>query len=321
MKLFSTLVAAITLLTLLYVEPSRAADTSPHRTIFVTVAPGVRLEVLDWGGSGSPIVFLAGLSSTAHNLDSLARSFTGEHHVYAITRRGVGLSTALPADPSNYDADQLADDVLSVLHQLKIEKPILIGHSFAGVEMSSIGTRYPNKVAGLVYMDAAYPRAFYEPSVPLTYEVDAAVVSRDLRRFQWASPKEALTLLNEIQRTLPNLQRGLDWYAKTLKGLPDFNAYPDHFAIAHATLGGDRKYTAVKSPMLIFFAVPKSCQPNCKNNEDLWQAAEELQRKAIERSYVGARIVRLQNADHSIWLTNKSDVVRNINSFAQSLGR
>lgn len=35
-------------------------DPSPHITRFVTVDKDVRLEVLDWGGSGRPIVLLAG---------------------------------------------------------------------------------------------------------------------------------------------------------------------------------------------------------------------------------------------------------------------
>src|ERR1035438_4427529 len=35
-------------------------DPSPHTTRFVAVDKDVRLEVLDWGGSGRPIVLLAG---------------------------------------------------------------------------------------------------------------------------------------------------------------------------------------------------------------------------------------------------------------------
>jgi hypothetical protein len=36
-------------------------DTSPHKVQFVTVEPDVNLEVLDWGGTGRPLVFLAGI--------------------------------------------------------------------------------------------------------------------------------------------------------------------------------------------------------------------------------------------------------------------
>ena len=46
-------------------------DPSPHSIQFVTVAKDVRLEVLDWGGSGQPVVLLAGLGDTAHVFDNL----------------------------------------------------------------------------------------------------------------------------------------------------------------------------------------------------------------------------------------------------------
>src|SRR5580658_6312085 len=42
-------------------------DTSTHNSQLVTVEQGVHLEVLDWGGSGSPLVFLGG--SDAHVFD------------------------------------------------------------------------------------------------------------------------------------------------------------------------------------------------------------------------------------------------------------
>jgi hypothetical protein len=32
-------------------------DATPHKVQMVTVEPGVRLEVLDWGGSGRPLLF------------------------------------------------------------------------------------------------------------------------------------------------------------------------------------------------------------------------------------------------------------------------
>ena len=41
-------------------------DPSPHKVLFVPVDKDARLEVLDWGGTGSPLVFLAGNGNTAH---------------------------------------------------------------------------------------------------------------------------------------------------------------------------------------------------------------------------------------------------------------
>ena len=38
----------------------RVRDNTPHKVHFVKVAPGVELEVLDWGGKGNAMVLLAG---------------------------------------------------------------------------------------------------------------------------------------------------------------------------------------------------------------------------------------------------------------------
>ena len=40
-------------------------DASGHASSLVSVDGDVRLEVLDWGGTGPPMVFLAGLGNTA----------------------------------------------------------------------------------------------------------------------------------------------------------------------------------------------------------------------------------------------------------------
>jgi hypothetical protein len=39
-------------------------DTSGHKVSFVTVEPGVELEVLDWGGTGETLVLLTGGETT-----------------------------------------------------------------------------------------------------------------------------------------------------------------------------------------------------------------------------------------------------------------
>src|ERR1039458_1817974 len=69
-------------------EPSSWHDPSRHKVQFVTVGDGVQLEVLDWGGTGRPVVLLAGLGFTAHVFDGFAEKLTDSYHVYGITRRG-----------------------------------------------------------------------------------------------------------------------------------------------------------------------------------------------------------------------------------------
>lgn len=138
---------------------STAKDASPHTVRFVTVDHNVKLEVLDWGGTGRPLVLLAGLGNDAHVYDQFAPRLAASYHVLAITRRGFGASSA---PLTGYDANRLADDVIEVLDSLKLSRVVLAGHSIAGEELSSIGTRYPQRVSGLIYLDAGYAYAFYD---------------------------------------------------------------------------------------------------------------------------------------------------------------
>src|SRR5882672_8911819 len=130
-------------------------DSSPHAIRMVAVAPGASLEVLDWGGSGRPLVFLAGLHNTAHVFDDFAPSFTDSFHVYAITRRGFGRSS----QPPDSDAAMLVSDLRIVLDSLVLSRVLLVGHSIAGEELTGFAGSYPDRCEALIYLDAAYDRS------------------------------------------------------------------------------------------------------------------------------------------------------------------
>ena len=55
---------------------------------------------------------------------------------------------------TGYTDQRLADDVLAVLDSLKLSEPVLVGHSMAGSEMTTLGVQHSNRLAGLVYLDA-----------------------------------------------------------------------------------------------------------------------------------------------------------------------
>ena len=136
-------------------------DPSPHTTRLVTVEDGVQLEVLDWGGSGPALVLLAGLGSTAHHYDDLARVLTSRYRVVGVTRRGHRGSSAAAG---GYGFVRLAEDVLRVIDAVGVNNPVVVGHSFAGEEMHVLGARHSAKVRGLVYVDAAFDQGFASDS-------------------------------------------------------------------------------------------------------------------------------------------------------------
>lgn len=133
-------------------RPADCVDVTPHEVTFVTVEPGVQLEVLDFGGSGEAMVLLTGLGDNAHVWDGFAYQFTDYFRVIGITRRGFGRSDK-PED--GYDVGTRVRDDIEVLDHFGIDKAVFVGHSLAGSELSELGLAYPDRVDKLVFLDAA----------------------------------------------------------------------------------------------------------------------------------------------------------------------
>src|SRR6516225_5516593 len=133
--------------------------------------------------------------------------------------RGFGASSApLPSGDAMYSADRLSDDVLAVLDALKLDRPVLAGHSLGGEELSSVGTRHPERVSGLIYLDASYDYAFYSPGGD-SLDTDVSTVRRDLlSMFGSATPSQTKALIQEMQATIPRLQGDLQKTSATLEG-------------------------------------------------------------------------------------------------------
>src|SRR5260370_4834366 len=88
-----SLILLVSLLAPLYSQPAPWRDPSPHTAQLVSVDKDVRLEVLDWGGSGRPVILLAGGGNTAHVFDQFAPKLAANYHASWITRRGLRAAT------------------------------------------------------------------------------------------------------------------------------------------------------------------------------------------------------------------------------------
>jgi non-heme chloroperoxidase len=200
---------------------------------FVTVAPEVRLEVLDWGGTGRNLVLLAGGGNTAHVYASLAPKLAKQFHVFGITRRGFGKSSA---PLTGYSAKQLGEDVVAVLDSLHITDPILIGHSIAGEELSAVSKYHPDRASALIYLDAGGSFALYNPKHG-DYDTDRAELKEDLSKLQENLYDDALitkTLADEarFRRNLQDLRdevEGAEAPSPTAADRSSIAAYQKYF--------------------------------------------------------------------------------------------
>lgn len=310
-------------------ESAWLAAPTPYQVQFIEVEDSVKLEVVDWGGSGRPLVLLAGLGNNAHVYDKFAASLTPSCHVYGITRRGFGASSA---PPSGYSADRLGDDVLAVLAALNLKRPVLVGHSIAGEELSSVGSRHPDKVAGLVYLDAAYSHAYYDSSLG-DLDIDLIELRRKLKELQSKFLEDTRPLIQELlDIDLPRFERVLQEKQKDLQATPAALLAMRKQAAGLLPLAvpaiqaGRQKYTHIPVPILAIYALPPSFEDLPSGDpaeratfEARTAVTTEAQAKAFEAGVPSARVVRVPHARHEVFSSNEGDVLREMNAFIGSL--
>ncbi len=324
------------------IESSPWHDPSSHSVQFVTVDDGVRLEVLDWGGTGRNIVLLTGSGNTAHVFDDFAQKLTRSGHVYGITRRGFGASSH---PESGYGDQRLADDVLRVLDVGNISKPVLVGHSLAGSEMTTLGSLHSDRVAGLVYLDAGDDPGDYpgEPAYRALFDKLPPSVTSPAR----ASMDE-----------MKSFQTYRDWQTRTRRfAFPESELRQMFYANQDGSVGprrangsisqkipvsqmigeGSKKrdYSRIRVPILYLPAAPP--RANGWSQYYLFTPANEVEHTTLQKIYDAdrvnltryeknmqaaagkVRIVELRGAGHYVYFTNEAAVLRELRKFVADL--
>lgn len=331
-------IAQIELLLLLFIGAltvsyaSEWHDPSPHDVQFVNVDDGVNLEVLDWGGNGQDVVLLAGSGNTAHVFDDFAPKLSQFCHVWGITRRGYGTSTH-PA--SGYSEQRLADDVLQVIDFLKLRRPVLMGHSMSGEELTRLGDEHPDRLAGLIYLDAADDPADFPASSPAYMALFQKLpqgartpppdpTDEDLKSFRtfykWQVKNRPVAFPeSELHNQYEEKPDGSVGEFKTDGSI--------HEAIGAGAL--KRDYSRIQIPVLAFFPIvgdKSHYQPKNAQEADAIRAFDDATRvyvaryKAnLRRAHSGVRIVDLHAADHYVFLSNEQDVLRETHNFLAGL--
>jgi non-heme chloroperoxidase len=282
-------------------------DDTPHTRQFVTVEDHVNLEVIDWGGSGRPLILLAGLGDTAHVFDKFAPKLVPTYHVYGITRRGFGASGAPSTENANYSAERLGDDVVAVIDALKLDHPLLAGHSIAGEELSSVASRHAQKISALIYIDAGYQYALYDEKHG-DLVLDSIAMRDKLNQLHLGTLHVRTQDLAEVLAQTRQLQEELQQRMEDISSLSP--PHPPDNPVAVAILDGQQKFTHIDVPVLAIFNVPHT---------PAFRRLVQNQAEAFKSQVPGARVVLIPNADHYLFRTNEGDVLREINDFAGSL--
>src|SRR6476469_3888934 len=110
-------------------------------------------------GEGPMVVLLHGFPEFWYGWRlQIAPLVAAGFRVVAPDTRGYNLSSK-PTGIASYAADQMADDIHGLIHQLGAESAHVVGHDWGGTIAWTLAMNHPRVVDRLAILDAAHPRA------------------------------------------------------------------------------------------------------------------------------------------------------------------
>ncbi|MFL5287137.1 MAG: alpha/beta fold hydrolase [Rhodopila sp.] len=300
--------------------PAACVDTTPHKEQFVSVAPGVNLQVMDWGGTGETMVLLTGLGDNAHVFSQFAFQWNDHFHVIGITRRGY-LPSSQP--PDGYDVPTRVADDIAVLDALNIDRVVLVGHSIAGSELSALAATHPERVDKVVYLDAQDLSTRNEvPGPPAFLDLFTDADTESLWTYEAANAR-----YQGVREYDPAVCPGLQFNDK---GVPVTSTTPD--AVPAAIQAGVAatppvNWSRIAAPRLGIFA-----QPTVEGKQPWYTYLSPADKALFDEQYPAyvdwykARVreftrgnpvpaVILKDASHYVYINHETDVVRTMRAF------
>jgi pimeloyl-ACP methyl ester carboxylesterase len=148
-------------------HPLSALDPGPGLTERTAVLPdGRRLRTVVAGeGPGPLVVFEAGMSAPAASWVHTQREVSMRARTLSYDRAGYGGSDP---DPHDRTLERIVEDLTALLDLLGETSPVvLVGHSWGGPIVRLFADEHPERVAGLVFVDATVAQSMPERNARL----------------------------------------------------------------------------------------------------------------------------------------------------------
>ncbi len=303
----------------------QAPDGSPSPSaVFIDVA-GVRLQYLDWGGSGEPIILVPGGCDTPYVFDDLAPLLTAHARVLALTPRGCGRS-GLATD--GYAIDRQIRELIGFMDALALKRATFAGHSSGGGKVVRLARLFPSRVRRLVAFDIVYR------GVPDGFEprMEAVIASR-------IGPTNGLSL-DAHRRTFQAWELGAwsaaleqDFHERTearADGGLRYRQRPPEWqkAFVDDLQAGRYFETAISHPALLFVSqdldlerirqFSRDQQRELRPTAEAVAKARRTQIESYERNGPHVRIVRMPKTSHYPFVDRTREVATQMLAFLRS---
>ena len=111
---------------------------------------GVKIQLAEWSGREQTILCIHGITANCRCWDLVASTLAPDYRVLAMDLRGRGGSDK-PA--TGYSIEQHGRDILALLDDLNVKRPVLIGHSLGAFISLAFAAHYPDRVERVVLVD------------------------------------------------------------------------------------------------------------------------------------------------------------------------
>ncbi|WP_245513468.1 MULTISPECIES: alpha/beta hydrolase [unclassified Mesorhizobium] len=128
---------------------------------------GLDLAYVEIAGSEPPFVLVHGFTDTSRSFSLLAPHLSGRRLVMP-DLRGHGASQA----GRGFGIADLADDVAGLIRRLRLERPVVVGHSLGAMVSIALAAQHPELIGGLVVV-AGTLKPDFQPDHPLAAGVAA----------------------------------------------------------------------------------------------------------------------------------------------------
>ena len=152
---FRTLSAALLMVAMSAVAAVAGPQPPAGWTDGYVVANGIRIHYWRTGGGKPPLVLAHGSSDDGLCWTNLAKEIQEGYDIIMFDARGHGLSDPpTPSDP----ADVQVEDLAGLIKALRLERPILMGHSMGSASVAHFAAKYPDVPRAVILEDPALVR-------------------------------------------------------------------------------------------------------------------------------------------------------------------
>lgn len=182
MGLVVRLVGVLLLLTALALSLSRAPDR-PVETLVARWAPApsdfveVKGQVVHLRDEGpredpEPVLLIHGTGASLHTWEGWVKALKARRRVISFDLPGFGLTGPFAGQytPDDYRGDTYARFVLDLMDRLKVQRAVIGGNSLGGEVAWRTAVMAPQRVAGLILVDAVGP-SFTPEAIPIGFMI------------------------------------------------------------------------------------------------------------------------------------------------------